>query len=228
MGVGQDFPLNVAEGKLPEVLPGVNKRQIIDLATSLRGEVGQAQDAACIARLEIRAQEATRRVKRPTAAAGGDIHARPVPTGSFGEDYKPGAIGLDFPTIFVGPREDRVNRACATSQRAEAVVEKARNLVALEAEDAYLRWEEAVTKIGHYKKSSSETEILAQRAASALESGVIQSYRDVLEILALSAQTKAYLNEAYYKHAVALTELERVTAGGFAAGAAIPRPSSQP
>jgi outer membrane protein TolC len=228
MGVSQDFPINVAEGNLPEPLLGVNKRQIIDLAVSLRGEVGQAQSAVCITRLEVQAQEATWRVKRPTSAAGGDMHARPIPTGSFGDDYKPGAIGLDFPTLFVGPREDRVQRACQTSMRAEAALEKARNLVALEAEDAFLKWEEAITKIEKYKKSSSETEVAAKRAISALESGVIQSYRDVLEILALGAQTQAFLNEATYKHAVALTELERVTAGGFAAGAAIPRPSPQP
>jgi outer membrane protein TolC len=228
MGVGRDFAFEVPEGSLPEPLLGIDKRQIIDMAMSMRGEVSQAQSAACITRLEVQAQGASRFVKRPSAAAGGDMHAKPIPTGSFGDDYKPGAIGLDFPTMFVGPRETRMQRACELSQRADAVVDKAVNLVALEAEDAYLKWEEAIAKIGHYKKSSTETEALAKRALSALESGVIQSYRDVLEILALGAQTQAFLNEARYKHAIALTELERVTAGGFAAGAAIPRPAPQP
>ncbi len=44
------------------------------------------------------------------------------------------------------------------------------------------------------------------------------SYRDILEMQVLLAQYRAEFNEALYKHAVALTELERVTGGGFAAG----------
>ena len=228
IGVGPDFRFTVAEGKLPEPLPGVNKDQIIRLAISLRGEVQQAQSAAYITRLEVQAQAATRMVMGSSAARGGDMHVKPIPTGSFGDDYKPGAIGLDFPSLFVGPRETRMQRACELSGRSDAAAEKARNLVALDAEDAFLRWEEAFAKMGRYSKGAAAGDALGKRAISALESGVIQSYRDVLEILILVAQNQAHLNEARYNHAVALTELERVTGGGFAAGAAIPRPASQP
>jgi hypothetical protein len=38
----------------------------------------------------------------------------------------------------------------------------------------------------------------------------------------LVGQEKAQFNEANYKHAVALTEFERVTAGGFPAGITVP------
>ena len=143
------------------------------------------------------------------------MHSRPVPTGSFGDDYKPGAIGLDFPTLFVGPKETRVARASEVAARGEAAASKARGLVALEAEDAFYRWEESVEKIGKFTKAAQDAEALSKRATSALDSGVIQSYRDVLEILVIGAQIQANLNEALYNHAVSLTELERVTAGGF-------------
>lgn len=225
MGVGPDFAFSVAEGKLPEPMLGVEKDAIIRLALAGRGEIQQADNAVCITRLEVQAQGTSRFVKRPTSAAGGDMHARPVPTGSFGDDYKPGAIGLDFPTLFVGPRDTRMQRACELSGRADAVAAKARILIALEAEDAFLKWEEAVAKITQYRKSIAETEELAKRATVALETGGTKSYRDVLEIVVLGAQLQVALNEALYNHAVALTEFERVTAGAFAAGAAIPRPN---
>lgn len=217
MGVGPDFEFDIPQEPLPELLTGVEKDELIRLAQCHRGEVSMAQHGMAISQLEIQAQAAMRRVKRPTAAAAGDVHARPVPTGSFGDDYKPGAIGLDFPTLFVGPREVRVQRAAEVTARSAAAAEKARNLVTLEAEDTYYRWEETVQKIAKFTQAAKDAEELAKRASSALDSGVIQSYRDVLEILVLGAQIRANLNEARYNHAVALTEIERVTGGAFTA-----------
>ena len=109
----------------------------------------------------------------------------------------------------------RVDRASNVFARAGAAADKAYNLIALEAEDTFFKWEEAVSKIAKYTQAAKDAEALSQRATSALDSGVIQSYRDVLEILVIGAQIQANLNEAQYNHAVALTELERVTAGGF-------------
>ncbi len=215
MGVGPDFEFDVPQEPLPKMLTGVEKDHIVGLAQCHRGEVSMAEHGLAISQLEMQAQAAMRRVKRPTAAAAGDVHARPVPTGSFGDDYKPGAIGLDFPTLFVGPREIRVQRAAEVAARSTAATEKARNLVTLEAEDTYYRWEETVQKIAKFTQAAKDAEELAKRASSALDSGVIQSYRDVLEILVLGAQIRANLNEALYNHAVALTELERVTGGAF-------------
>jgi outer membrane protein TolC len=216
MGSGPELHFQVAEDKLPPPLPGVSRDQIMDLAMSHRGEVSMANSGVCVTRLEIEAQQANRRKVRPTAARGADVHSRPVPTGSFGDDYKPGAIGLDFPSTFVGPREARVDRACEVNQRAEATAEKARILVALEAEDAFLKWEEAMAKIAKFTEAAKNGKAIADKVASALDSGVIQSYRDVLEIEVMAAQFQAHLNEALYNHAVALTELERTTGGAFA------------
>jgi outer membrane protein TolC len=215
MGVEPNFAFEVAHVPLPQKLTGVDREEIIRLAQCHRGEVNMAQHGVAIAQLERQAQATMRRVKRPTAAAAGDVHARPVPTGSFGDDYKPGAIGLDFPTLFVGPREIRVQRAAEVTSRSCAAAEKAKNLVTLEAEDTYFRWEETVQKIAKFTQAAKDAEELGKKASNALESGVIQSYRDVLEILVLGAQIRANLNEALYNHSVALTELERVTGGAF-------------
>jgi outer membrane protein TolC len=215
MGMCPEFEFTVAGDKLPDVVKNVTKDELVRLATCMRGEVQMANQGAAISQLEIDAQAAARRVKRPTAAAGGDFHSRPVPTGSFGDDYKPGAIGLDFPSMFVGPKEIRMQRASDVLGRSAAAAEKVHNLVALEAEDTFFKWEEAVAKIANYTQAAKDAEALSQRMTSALDSGVIQSYRDVLETLVLGAQIQSYLNEALYNHAVALTEIERVTNGGF-------------
>lgn len=221
MGLEESLTFQVAEGNLPEPVLGVQKDLIVSLAVSRRGEISMANSAICISTLEIQAQAKTRMVKLPTAAAGGDMHARPIPTGSFGDEYKPGAIGIDFPTLFAGPRSERVQRATDLAGRSGSVADKARNLLALEAEGAFLRWEETLSKIKTLKPAAADAEAIAKKAQSALETGVIQSYRDVLELQVLASQIQAQLNEAHYQHAVALTELERVTAGGFPAGISV-------
>ena len=221
MGIGPDAPLEIADAKLPDPLPGVKKAEILRLAAELRGEITQASSAHGITVLEVEAQAKTRRPKFPTAASGGDMHARPIPTGSFGDDYKPAAIGIELPTLFVGKREIRMERASELADRAGAVVEKARNLVALDAEDAFLRWEEAFAKIGKLKKAPDDADVLAEKTKTALDNGSVKSYRDVVEIQVLAAQLRAQYNDALYQHAVALTEIERVTAGGFPAGVTV-------
>ncbi len=216
MGFGPEFQFQIVEDVLPAPVKGIDKDQILQLAMSCRGEVEMAQQGADVTCLEIKAQMGIARKKRlMTAASGGDVHSNPVPTGSFGDDYKPGAIGLDFPINFVGPRDDRVARARDVNQRAEAAAEKSRILVALEAEDAWLKWEEAIAKIARFAEAVKDENDAADKAYNALVSGVIQSYRDVLEIVVMAAQSQAHLNEALYNHAVALTDLERATGGAY-------------
>ncbi|HEV3145964.1 MAG TPA: hypothetical protein VGZ47_18910 [Gemmataceae bacterium] len=227
MGIGPDCAFEVAADKLPEPLRGVKKDLIVCLAVSRRGEVIQADSAANITNLEIKAQSLTRVAKGHTSAAGGDFHAKPVPTGSFGDEYKPGAIGLDFPTLFVGPKETRMERAAYVNGRAGAVAEKTRNLVALEAAAAFLKWEEAITKMDETKPAAEDGDKILVKLKAALEGNVLQSYKDYLEMVVVVGQVKGQYNEARYNHAVALTEFERVTAGGFPAGITV-FPTTQP
>ncbi|HLW68481.1 MAG TPA: hypothetical protein VKS79_24395 [Gemmataceae bacterium] len=218
MGIGPECPFAVGIDKLPEPIRAVDRKQLVCLAISRRGEVIQADSAVNITALEIKAQSLTRMAKGHTSAAGGDFHAKPIPTGSFGDEYKPGAIGLDFPTLFVGPKETRMDRAAFVNGRAGAVAEKTRNLVALEADAAFLKWEEAIAKLDETRPSADEGEKMLVKLKAALEGNVLQSYKDYLEMVVIVGQVKAQYNEALYNHAVALTEFERVTAGGFPAG----------
>jgi hypothetical protein len=48
--------------------------------------------------------------------------------------------------LLLGRRCDRVEQARAHDSRAEAVVEKTKNLLTLEAEQAYLRWKDAAVR----------------------------------------------------------------------------------
>ena len=76
----------------------------------------------------LRARSPSSRVV-PTLASGADIHAKEVPQGLRGTyDYRPGGILPEMPPQLVGSKYDRVCRAIAFAQRAEAVYEQARNL----------------------------------------------------------------------------------------------------
>ncbi len=218
MGVGPDCAFDIQTVPMPKPVVGVVKEQVIELAVSRRGEVSQASLAASISCLEIEAQSRSPRVKVPTFASGADIHAKAIPYGTFGDDYRPGALGLEFPTMFAGlpgPRSARVERAKDLAARAGSVVEKTRNLVALEAEDAFLKWEESSTHIEKLKAVVEKAESAAQKTLQGLLGGVVSSYRDVIELQVITAQAQAQLNKAYYDHLIALTEIERVTAGGI-------------
>jgi hypothetical protein len=218
MGIGPDCPFAVAYEPLPEPLRQVSKEYLISLAVTRRGEVTQVDSAVNITCLEVKAQSLIKGNKKPTAAAGGDFHAKPIPSGSFGDDYKPGAIGMDFPTLFAGPQQDRMQRAGWINARTVAVAEKTRNLMALEAEDAYLKWEEAIAKMDRTAKQADEDEKFLRKLKAALEGNILQSYKDYLELVVLAGQIKAQYNEARYNHAVALTEFERVTNCGLGCG----------
>ena len=121
-----------------------------------------------------------------------------------------------------------MDRAAFVNGRAGAVAEKTRNLVALEAEAAFLKWEEAIAKMDETRPSAEEGEKMLVKLKAALEGNVLQSYKDYLELVVIVGQVKAQYNEALYNHAVALTEFERVTAGGFPGGITVICPATQP
>src|SRR5262249_44737088 len=99
-------------------------------------------------RLEVYAQSRIPfRRAVPTFASGSDIHAREVPQAMRGKDYRPGAIAPEMPTQLVGTKYDRVCRAMALTERAEAVYEKVRFLVTLDAEIAFYDLELASQKV---------------------------------------------------------------------------------
>jgi outer membrane protein TolC len=196
----------------------VNRQEVIALALARRGEIAQAATAAQVTDYEVKAQGTRWLPSMRTFASGSDIHAQSIPYGNFEENYKPGAVGLEMPTQLVGSRSHRIDQAQAYNARAEAFSDKTRGLIALEAEQAYLRWLEASRKAKDFEKAMLDAEALAQ--------GVRKDFRpddakitinDLLDASVLASQLRVQFNQARYQEVLALAALERVTAGGFCA-----------
>lgn len=223
IGLGPDSPVAVAN-QLPNLAPVVEKAAILALAEARRAEIIQACVAAELTGLEVEAQAVSRHAVVPTFASGGDIHAQTVPQGFSNGEYRPGATGLEMPPNLVGPQSARVEQAEALHARAEAVVAKTRQLVALEAEDAYLKWEQASRQLVRYEKAAKDATDNARTigAGFTVRVGPNQYVRPTLEDV-LGARQRAIqltllVNQSRYQALLALAALERVTAGGFCPG----------
>jgi outer membrane protein TolC len=221
MGVGPDFAFQLATDKLPERDRKVDRHDIINLALSRRPEMTQVAVNAEVTSLEVDAQGKSRKHKNLTAAAVVDLHAQPVPQGSSDGEYRPGAIGPEMPTTLVGNKRFRQERARDYSARAAAMVDKTRNLIILEAEDAFLKWKEASAKVGKAREAAANADQLYERTREDFKGlGEAVEYKEVLEAAVLAGTAGAQYNEAKYKLILALAGLERITGGGFRAGLA--------
>jgi outer membrane protein TolC len=219
MGVGPDYVFQIAGEQLPEPTVKVNKQEIIGLALSRRAELTQANLSAQVANLEIDAQGRSRKKQLRTFATGSDIHANPIPQGIMDDEYRPGAVGLEMPPSLAGKKRDRQERAEDLSARAAAVVDKARNLVTLEAEDAFLKWQQNSTNAARAHGAADRGDKLAERIREDFKAlGEAVDYKEVLEAVVLASQARSQFNEAKFKLIVALAALERITGGGFPAG----------
>lgn len=214
---GEDWFRVTAKGQPAWIGVDVCKGDIVSLALARRGEVGQTTNLSDVHRLEVDAQGKTCLIPTVrTFAAGSDIHSRPVPTG-FDDGsaiYRPGALAPEMPTLLVGPKCDRQERAQNLTDRAGAVADKTSNLIALEAEDAYWRWSESRAKTADaYKAAEAALVLLDPELEKAFD-----TKEDAVKNLVFAAQGRATYNEALYQYLVSLATLERVTAGGFTSG----------
>ena len=217
MGVPPGLCLRLADTELRALSPQVRPEELLGLALSRRGELVQTPVTARIAGLEVDAQGATHLPTAQTFSAGSDIHAQPVAQEIHDGVYRPGAITVEMPTTLAGQRRDRVLEAQALQGRAEEVVVKTRNLIALEVEDAYQRWLEKsaqVTEHGEALGLARQSAELGPQAGNA-EGATLA---EVLLGRTLVTQTQAEYNEAVYQSLLVLADLERITAGGFCPG----------
>jgi outer membrane protein TolC len=229
IGLGQDCRLDVPPGRLPEPDVRPNRDEILALAQSRRGELTQAHLFAEVACLEVAAQGMSLHQRKETFAAGADIHSSQVPQGTHDGEYRPGGVPPAMPTLLAGSRANRVQTARSFHARAVAVVEASRNLIALEAEDAFLRWEEASLQIPQAREAADAADRLAEDLNKDMAAGLRVKPDDVMAARVLAAQARAQYNEALYNAIRALADLERITAGGFCAGlteAPVSRPTS--
>ena len=219
MGVGPDFAFEIVGDQLPEPGVKVNKQEIIAQALSRRAELTRASLSAQVTDLEVDAQGRSRKKKVPTFHMGSDIHADSVPQGVMDDEYRPGAIGPEMPPMLVGKRGDRQARAEDFAARAGAVVDKARGLITLEAEDAYLKWQQNGANAARARDAADRGDKLAERIREDFKAlGEAVDYKEVLEAVVIASQARAQYNEAKFKLIVALASLERITGGGFPAG----------
>ena len=111
IGVGLDYPLDVAADTLPPLVHDLNKETLIAMAVANRGEIAQAGAAQQVTELEIAAQGKLRGPSARTFGGGADVHAKPIPQGVANGEYRPGAIGLEMPATLAGKKADRIERA---------------------------------------------------------------------------------------------------------------------
>jgi outer membrane protein TolC len=218
MGVdGRTFPFRVADTALPVMKQNVpiTKDRVMEMALERRPELVLAAAGVDAFRLEVYAQGKIpfKRVV-PTLASGADIHAKEIPQPlRTATEYRPGGIIPEMPTQLVGSKYDRVCRAMAFAQRAEAVYEKARNLIIVEAEGTFFDFELASEKLTLSKQQFDLSKDLQQRARDAQENTKAKDQLLQAEVVAAKAQSD-YL-QAVQEYLLALAALERVTAGGI-------------
>lgn len=220
MGVGADYPcFDVADAELPRppaAAPCCD--EIVRLALARRSELVQASLFADITHHEVKAQAA--KFLHPTVktfASGSDVHARLVPQGSHDGEYRPGGLVPEMPTLLVGSRSSRLEQARAYSARAGSLVDKTRNLITLEAQDACLRLQEDLRKLPQFEAAAAAAkraaDTTAQDARKPLETNVTQS--DAIQAGLLSTQFRLQVNETLFQIVLDLAALERITAGGY-------------
>jgi outer membrane protein TolC len=214
MSVEEDHRFDVADRTLPEIkADGITRDAVVGHALCRRGEIALASIGADVLRLEVSAQGAIRfRLRSFTAAAGGDVHSRNVPQGTREGEYRPSAIAPEYPVLFVGNRKARVAKAEALSMRADAVFQKTRDLILLEAENGYLRFQEAARKVDVLKAAAQSGRDLIARSRKPMNGNILNEEHTRFE--ALAAQAIASYNESHYQQLLSLAALERITAGG--------------
>jgi hypothetical protein len=178
-----------------------------------RPEMALATAAVDAFRLEVYAQgQIPFRRSVPTLASGADIHSREIPQGSREKEYRPSAIVPEMPPQLVGSKYDRVCRAMAYSRRADDVYEKARNLIRLEAENSYYSLELASAKLTQGKEKL--------KFGAELTDYFIKNFAETREKeqfaanLVMATRAKSEYLESVFQHLLALSALERITAGG--------------
>jgi outer membrane protein TolC len=193
---------------------------IVQLALGRRGELIQVNTALEVYNLEIDAQSKSCLPVARTFAAASDIHYLPVPTPVWDGEYRPGALAPEMPVNLVGSKCCRMERAKDLAGRAGAVADKTRNLIVLEAEDAYYKWLELGQKVTVNREAAEAGKRLAKSTRDAWRNDQKVKIEDVLTNEVVAAQARSSYNESLYQYILALAALERITAGGFVSGLA--------
>ena len=234
VGVGCDVPLPLKHQRLLDAKRSLDLKQLTGLALANRPDLLAASINAQVSDLEVQAQASRKALNVRTFASGADLHAIPLPAGRYDQEYRPGVIGPEMPPFLSGKKCDRVARATALASRAGSVNDKARALVILEIEQAFLRYEEAAAKIAALTRSVAELKVAMngtkdkgkvkgiEGAANRLENtrfevGSKAALDDLLKFGQVYSLVRVQLNESRYQLLIALITLERATGAAFRA-----------
>lgn len=215
IGLGPGCTVAVRDGGLPRVDVRPCLDEVVAGALSRRAELVRVTVFAEVVGLEVDAQATSHQRRMETFAAGSDIHAVSVPQKEQNGTYRPGAVPPEMPTLLAGTRSERMARARSFHARALAVVDATRNLIALEAEDAFLRWEEAALQAREAGDAASTAESMARDLNTDYTTLRKVKVEEVINAWVLASQARAQYNEALYRQILALADLERVTGGAF-------------
>jgi hypothetical protein len=218
MGVDHEYAFEVADPLLPDfAMLDIAKKEVIDNALNRRGEVIMAALASEATRLEAYAQWSIKfRFRVETYAAGGDIHSRPIPSGQNEGEYRPGAVGPEMPTLMVGNKHARSEKAWELAARSEAVLEKTRNLVTLEAANAWIVYYYAGQEMAESKiqADAGNKNLMLLKEVAGDKVSTAATLQQLLEAQEEAAKGQATYNEAVYQRISALANIERISAGG--------------
>lgn len=219
MGVAdRSLKFRIKDKELP--LMGQNvaltEQQIVDMALGRRPELALAAAAADAFRLEVYAQGMLRfRRSVPTLSSASDIHSRLLPTGSRDpeHDYRPEPIPPEMPPMVVGDRKARVARITQYSHRADAIYDKVRDLMIVEAETTFYHFEQTSKGLADAKEGFKASKSLVDRVREQFDNPKAPKEQLLLGY-AQAAEAQTGYVEAAYRYLLALAALERVTAGG--------------
>ncbi len=220
IGLDNHVPLLLSPCGQFRLCPAVSKEFVLAAALSRRPEIVQASLLAQVHELEVGAQAAHKlRPQVPTFASGSDLHARPLPAGSYDERYSPAAVGPEMPANLAGDRDSRVHVAKLYTQRAAIVADKTRNLIRLEAEQAFLRYLEASRRLPALIEAADKAQAVFEAVRTSFDKGErATTVRDYLSAGSLTSELRSQVNTTRYQMLVALAGIERATGGAFHAG----------
>jgi outer membrane protein TolC len=220
LGVDPCSPLIVRATGLYRLKPDLDKDRAVADALARRPEIQQATLLVQVHGIEVDAQAMKRLFPTsPTFASGSDIHSRPLPAGSYDEQYRPAAVGPEMPVTINGCDSARAEVAKTYHERSGSVLEKTKNLIALETEQAYLRYLESCRKLPRLIEAARNAQAVFDATDAAFQKGErATTVRDWLNAGGTVTELRSQVNTARYQLLVALAGLERATACGFQAG----------
>ena len=228
IGLAPGARLEATGDRLPKPERRPSRDEVLALALARRGELIQAGVFVQVVHLEVEAQATSCLPRMQTFAAGSDIHGSQVPQGTSNSEYRPGAVPPEMPGMLAGSQAERMQQARLLQGRSETVLATTRNLISLEAEDAFLRWRQAERQAEKAEEATVAGEKLAEELSKDFTAGQKVKVEDMVNVSVVAAQAQSQWNEFRYKQILALADLERITAGGFCAGlteATAPQPA---